>query len=197
MSNENKVSQLVTVITPTYNSENYIAETIESVLNQTYKHFEMIIVDDGSKDKTVKIIEQYLKKDDRLKMIRLKQNQGAAVARNTAINNANGRYLAFLDSDDLWLPEKLEKQLKFMQEKDVAFSFTKYVRMKENGELTKNISKAPETITYNDLLKHCVIGCLTVILDKEKIDTIQMENIRRRQDYALWLSITKKGIKAY
>lgn len=188
---------LVSIITPAYNAERFIGETIESVLKQTYPHWEMIIVDDKSTDRTVEIVESYVKQDSRIKLIQLEKNSGSAVARNTAMDNAKGRYLAFLDSDDLWMEEKLEKQLKFMQENDIAFSFTKYVRMKENGELTNAISKAPKRVGYHQLMKHCVIGCLTVMIDREKVGEERMVNIRTRQDYAFWLSLMKKGFDAY
>ncbi len=188
---------LVSVITPAYNAEQFIAETIESVQNQTYEHWEMIIVDDQSTDQTVPIIQQYEQLDERIKLVQLEENSGSAVARNTAMDHAQGRYLAFLDSDDCWLPEKLSKQIAFMQENDLAFTFTKYVRMTENGQETNGISAAPIKVGYDDLMKHCVIGCLTVVLDRDKIGDERMVNIRTRQDYAFWLAITKKGFYAY
>ncbi|SEQ77141.1 teichuronic acid biosynthesis glycosyltransferase TuaG [Piscibacillus halophilus] len=199
MDKEKQHSQtpLVSVITPTYNAEEHIEETIQSVLNQTYDNYEMVIVDDCSKDRTVEIVQSYAQQEPKIKLIQLETNQGAAVARNTAMNYAEGRFIAFLDSDDWWYPEKLEKQVAFMLDTGVAFSFTKYRRMKENGELTQNISKAPSEVVYTDLLKHCVIGCLTVMLDRDQIGHVQMKNIRRRQDYALWLTLTKEGYKAY
>ncbi|SFM27369.1 teichuronic acid biosynthesis glycosyltransferase TuaG [Gracilibacillus orientalis] len=197
--NEIKDQHLVSVITPTYNSETYIRETIESVQMQTYRNWEMIIVDDGSTDQTISIIEEYQKEDDRIRLILLEKNQGAAVARNTAIENAQGKYIAFLDSDDRWLPEKLERQLAFMQEHDYAFTYTGYNRVQVNDEgktLEKEV-QMPENATYKQLLKSCVIGCLTVMLDREKITDIRMPNIRSRQDYALWLHLTRRGYTAY
>lgn len=197
--NEIKDCNLVSVITPTYNSETYIQETIESVLQQTYPNWEMVIVDDGSSDQTIAIIEEYQKEDDRIRLIALEKNQGAAVARNTAIENAQGRYIAFLDSDDRWLPEKLERQLTFMQEHDYAFTYTGYKRVQVNDEghrIEKDV-KMPEAATYKQLLKSCVIGCLTVMLDRKKIPNIRMANIRSRQDYALWLNLTRRGYTAY
>src|SRR5699024_5296816 len=107
------------------------------------------------------------------------------------------RFIAFLDSDDLWLPEKLEKQIAFMLERDIAISFTEYARMREDGSLLKSNITAPETIDYKGLLRHCVIGCLTVMIDMEKTGHIQMKNLRARQDYVLWLSLTKRGFVAY
>src|SRR5699024_4969781 len=139
---------------------------------------EMIIVDDQSTDRTVEIVETYTKQDDRIKLIQLEKNSGSAVARNTAMDHAEGRYLALFDSDDLWTEEKLARQLKFMQEHNIAFSFTKYVRMTEDGKLTKAVSKAPKKVGYTQLMKHCVIGCLTVMVDREKIGEERMVNIR-------------------
>ncbi|WP_060678179.1 glycosyltransferase family 2 protein [Virgibacillus halodenitrificans] len=188
---------LVSVITPAYNAERFIRQTIESVLAQTYSNWEMIIVDDCSTDKTVEYINHYIKTDSRIKLFIQEKNRGSAIARNTAMNNAKGQYLAFLDSDDLWYPEKLEKQLHFMIQKNIAFSFTKYVRMTEEGVLKNTFSKTPESVGYNDLLKHCVIGCLTVMIDRNKTGHHSMVNIRTRQDYAYWLTLTKKGHLAY
>ncbi|MFC4025018.1 glycosyltransferase family 2 protein [Oceanobacillus longus] len=188
---------LISVITPSYNAEKFIGNTIESVLNQTYPTWEMVIVDDRSTDNTPSIVKEYMKRDNRIKLIILEENSGSAVARNTAMENAKGQYIAFLDSDDLWLPEKLDKQLQFMREKDIAFSFTKYVRILEDGTKTNAVSDAPESVNYDDLMKRCVIGCLTVMLDRDKIGDLKMVNIRTRQDYVYWLTITKNGFLAY
>ncbi|WP_249869266.1 glycosyltransferase family 2 protein [Oceanobacillus saliphilus] len=188
---------LISVITPSYNAEKFIGYTIESVLNQTYSNWEMVIVDDCSTDNTTSIVKEYMERDKRIKLFVLEENSGSAVARNTAMENAKGQYIAFLDSDDLWLPEKLEKQLSFMREKEIAFSFTKYVRILEDGTKTNAVSEAPESVNYDDLMKRCVIGCLTVMLDREKIGNLKMVNIRTRQDYVYWLTITKNGFLAY
>lgn len=188
---------LISVITPAYNAARFIGETIESVQKQTYPHWEMVIVDDCSTDETVRIVEEYMEKDPRIKLHVLEENSGSAIARNTAMELAKGRYIAFLDSDDRWLPEKLEKQLKFMEEKDIAFSFTTYVRMLEDGTQTEALSNTPEYVDYDDLMKRCVIGCLTVMLDRDKVGHEKMVNIRTRQDYVYWLTITKKGFLAY
>lgn len=196
MADVNK-NDLVSIITPTFNSEKYILETIESVKNQTYHNWEMIIVDDCSNDNTVSLIKNEIRKDHRIRLIQQKNNVGAAVARNTAIKNAKGKYMAFLDSDDLWHPRKLEVQLSFMKHKDIAFSFTEYEIINEDGSETGKIINVPEKIDYNGLLKNTIIGCLTVMLDTEKLGLVQMPNIRTRQDTALWLSILKKGITAY
>lgn len=190
-------NDLISVIIPTYNAEKYILETINSVKSQTYQNWEMIIVDDCSKDNTVEIIKKEAKNDSRIKLIQLSQNCGAAIARNTAIRNAKGKYIAFLDSDDLWYPEKLEKQVAFMQENDIAFSFTSYRIINEDGTETDKIINVPKEINYKGLLKNTIIGCLTVMLDVSKLGLVQMPNIRTRQDTALWLSILKRGHKAY
>ncbi|MFD1064450.1 glycosyltransferase family 2 protein [Oceanobacillus locisalsi] len=188
---------IISVITPTYNSERFIAETIESVQAQNFSEWEMNIVDDCSTDRTAEIVKSYAEKDNRIHLTVLTENQGSAISRNTAMDQAKGRYFAFLDSDDLWLPEKLEKQLAFMQDNGAAFSFTQYVRMNEDGTDTGAISTAPATVMYEDLMKRCVIGCLTVMLDRERIGERRMVNIRTRQDYAFWLEITKAGYFAY
>ena len=188
---------LISVITPAYNAAKFIGETIDSVIEQTYLNWEMIIVDDCSTDETVTIVKQYAKTDPRIRLIQLEENSGSAIARNTAMDHAKGDYIAFLDSDDLWYPDKLAKQLKFMQANNIAFSFTKYIRMREDGTLTGAVTKAPHTVEYEQLMKHCVIGCLTVMLDRRKIGHLRMVNIRTRQDYVYWLHITKRGIPAY
>ncbi|MGM7702931.1 glycosyltransferase family 2 protein [Pseudalkalibacillus sp. Hm43] len=191
--NEPKVS----VITPSYKSSKFIGDTISSVLNQTYKNWEMIIVDDCSPDNSVEVIEEYVQKDSRIKLHQLSENSGAAVARNTAIDMADGKYIAFLDSDDLWLPEKLEKQVRFMEENKSVFSFTEYRIMDEEGSPTDITVKIPKEMSYRDLLKRTVIGCLTVMVNIEETGKVQMPNIRARQDLALWLSILRRGYVAH
>ncbi|WP_420973542.1 glycosyltransferase family 2 protein [Bacillus thuringiensis] len=188
---------IVSIITPSYNASSFIKETIQSVQSQTYTNWEMIIIDDVSKDNTCELIKEEIKKDNRIRLIELQENCGAAIARNTGINNAKGKYIAFLDSDDLWLPEKLEKQLAFMQNNDIAFSFTGYQIMNQDGTLTDKIVHVPGKINYNGLLKNTIIGCLTVMLDIEKLGKVQMPNIRTRQDTATWLKILKQGHYAY
>ncbi|MDX5474070.1 MAG: glycosyltransferase [Bacillaceae bacterium] len=195
MSIVNETNPLVSIITPSYNSEAYIKDAIESVLAQTYTNWEMIIVDDCSTDNTVKIVNSY--NDKRIQLVKLDVNSGPAIARNTAIAKAAGRYLAFLDSDDQWLPKKLEKQLHFMQINNIGFSFSNYEKITESGNKTGNIVVAPTTIDYNRLLKDNVIGCLTVMLDRDIIGNVSMLNIRTRQDWVLWLVVTKRGFLAY
>ncbi|WP_439874595.1 glycosyltransferase family 2 protein [Bacillus mycoides] len=194
---EREFQPLVSIVTPSYNANSFIKKTIQSVQSQTYKNWEMIIIDDVSKDNTCELIKEESKKDNRIRLIELKENSGAAIARNTGINNARGKYVAFLDSDDLWLPEKLEKQLAFMQNNDIAFSFTGYQIMNQDGTLTDKVVHVPGKINYNGLLKNTIIGCLTVMLDIEKLGKIQMPNIRTRQDTATWLKILRQGHYAY
>lgn len=187
---------LVSIITPAYNAAAYIAETIESVLAQTYTNWEMLIVNDCSKDNTAEIVESYAKKDKRIKLINLKQNSGVAAARNTAIKNAKGRYIAFLDSDDLWKKEKLQKQIQFIQQNGYAFTFTSYEHFKEIKENIQNQVQIPKSLNYNQALKGNQIGCLTVMLDKKQIPNIHFTK-QKHEDYILWLNILKQGITAY
>jgi len=187
----------ISIITPLCNSEKYIAKTIESVLNQNYDNWEMIIVDDFSTDCSTNIVKKYSNNDPRIKLIKLQNNSGAAVARNIAIENSSGKYIAFLDSDDVWLPQKLEKQINFMQKNNYLFTFSYYGKIDEDDTSLNKIIKAPDVLNYKKLLTDCKIGCLTAIYDSENLGKIYMPLIRKRQDYGLWLKILKKGIKAY
>lgn len=188
---------LVSIITPVYKAEKFIRETIQSVQEQTYENWEMILVNDVSPDKSVDIINEEATRDSRIRLLHLEENSGAAIARNTAINAAKGKFIAFLDSDDYWHPEKLERQIQYMIERDLPFSFTAYEIMTEDGTKTGKIVRVPEQIDYEGLLRNTIIGCLTVVLDKEKIGKIEMVNIRTRQDLVLWLDILKRGHIAY
>ena len=188
---------MISIIMPSYKSERFISKTIESVLAQTYQNWQMIIVDDVSPDDSNEIIEEYCKKDSRIKLIKLEKNSGPAVARNRAIEEAKGKYIAFLDADDLWKPEKLEKQIKFMEEKNCALSYSAYETMSEEGELQNKYINPPLKISYQDLLKSNYIGCLTAIYDTQKIGKVYMPNISKRQDYGLWLKILRKTDFAY
>jgi teichuronic acid biosynthesis glycosyltransferase TuaG len=187
---------IVSIITPMYNSGNFIEDTITSVLDQTYPYWEMIIIDDCSTDKSVEIVKKYTKRDKRIKLIKLPRQHGPAMARNIGIKNAQGRFIAFLDSDDLWKPLKLEKQIKFMLENDIAFSFTAYDIIDEAGNYISTIS-VPEKVNYKSLLKRNVIGCLTAMYDTLKLGKIFMPNIEKRQDYGLWLRILKQIKEGY
>jgi teichuronic acid biosynthesis glycosyltransferase TuaG len=188
---------LISIITPVYKAEKYLGETIRSVKEQTYQNWELLLVNDQSPDNSRDLIISFAENDPRIRLIDLEENSGAAVARNTAINAAKGRYLAFLDSDDQWHPDKLEKQLEFMQKNDISFSFTGYEIIEQDGSKTGKIVQVPEKINYNQLLRNTIIGCLTVMLDRDKIQRVQMVNIRTRQDLVLWLDILKQGHIAY
>jgi len=181
---------LVSIITPSYNSLRFISQTIESVLSQTYKNWEMIIVDDVSPDNSNEIIEEYIKKDSRIKLIKLEKNSGPAVARNRAIEEAKGRYIAFLDADDLWHPNKLEKQIAFMNENNLSFTYSSYELIDEEGNDLGSF-KTKEKITYSEMLKTSSVGCLTAIYDTEKLGKVYMPLILKRQDYGLWLKLLK------
>ncbi|AXF56522.1 glycosyltransferase family 2 protein [Salicibibacter kimchii] len=196
MNMQNDARPLISIITPSYNSETYLPDAIRSVQAQTYTNWEMIITDDCSSDNTVVAIQPFLE-DDRITLIRLSENSGPGVARNTSIEAANGRFLAFLDADDQWLPEKLDKQLRFMQEGQIAFSFTPYRKVKKDGTDTGTIVSIPERIEYKKLLKQNVIGCLTVMLDRQMIGEVKMNPMRTRQDFALWLHLCRSGWTAY
>ncbi|MBC1850979.1 glycosyltransferase family 2 protein, partial [Listeria seeligeri] len=166
--------KLVSVIIPTYNREATIAKTISSILNQTYKSLEIIIVDDASNDKTVQIVQDLDKAQ--ISLFVLKQNIGAAEARNIALSKARGRFIAFLDSDDTWYPEKLARQLRFMEEHQAGFSFTAYERVV--ASTVKNIVQVPWRLAYNDLLRNTIINCSTVVIDRKRINHIKMPSIR-------------------
>jgi len=185
------MSGLVTIITPSYKSEKFISQTIESVLSQTYQNWEMIIVDDASPDNSNNIIEKYCQKDARIKLIKIEINSNPAVARNRAIKEAKGRYIAFLDADDLWKSKKLEKQLIFMRENDLAFTYSSYDLIDEDGRSLGTFTTI-ESINYKGMLKTSSVGCLTAIYDTNKLGKVYMPLIEKRQDYGLWLKILKK-----
>lgn len=189
--------ELVSIITANYNCEKFIDDTVTSVLNQTYQNWEMIIVDDESSDKSVEMIHKYVEKNSRIKLIQLKKNSGAAVARNRAIEAAKGRFIAFLDSDDLWTTDKLEKQISFMLNNNYDFTYTNYDLIDENSIRYGKTFIAKTESTYHDLLATCSIGCLTVIYDTKKLGKVYMPLILKRQDYGLWLKILKQIEKAY
>ncbi|WP_303815064.1 glycosyltransferase family 2 protein [Selenomonas ruminantium] len=191
------VKGLVSIITPTYNCGRFIGETIESVQKQTYTNWEMIIVDDCSTDDTKSVVEKYLQQDERIKYHCLAENSGAAVARTKAMELAAGQYMAFLDSDDLWMPDKLEKQLEFMQKNNYAFTCTSYQHMSEDGEMMPKILQAIPKTDYNRLLLDCPVGNSTVMYDVSRMGKFQVPNIRKRNDDALWLAMLKKESYIY
>ncbi|WP_437130560.1 glycosyltransferase family 2 protein [Peptostreptococcus russellii] len=188
---------LVSIITPVYNAEKFIRETIESVQNQTYTNWEMLLINDCSTDSSAEIIKEKAAEDSRIKYIELDKNSGAAITRNTGISKAQGRYIAFLDSDDIWKSDKLDKQLALIKEKDIGFCFTSYRYVMQDGVPTNKVARAPEKIDYNGLLKNTIIGCSTVLIDREVMGDFRMTNVRRGQDTATWLQLLKRTEYAY
>lgn len=186
------MKELISIITPTYNCGEFIAETIESVLKQTYKNWEMIIVDDCSTDNTNEIVNTYIAKDKRIKYYCLKKNSGAAIARTKAIDLAKGSYIAFLDSDDIWLPNKLEYQLFTMKKNNWNFTCTDYEQVDENGKKLNKVIKSVKKTDYNRLLLDCPVGNSTVMYNAKKLGKFTVPNIRKRNDDALWLQMLKK-----
>lgn len=179
---------LVSIITPTYISEDFISETINSIISQTYTNWELLITDDCSDDNTVEIVKKFIKRDNRIKLFELKENSGAGVARNNSIKHAKGRYIAFCDSDDKWLPNKLKIQLEFMESENLYFTYSSYYRILEDGK-RRGVVTAPLFLTYSMLLRNNYVGCLTAIYNCDKLGKIYMSEIRKRQDWTLWLKI--------
>jgi glycosyltransferase involved in cell wall biosynthesis len=188
---------LVSVITACYNSERHISETINSVINQTYQNWELLLVDDCSIDNTIALIEELQKTDKRIKLVQLKENSGAAVTRNTAIKEAKGTFIAFLDSDDKWLPKKLEMQLEFMISNNYNLTHTAYELIDNLGNILNKTITPAKILSYNDMLYSNKIGCLTAMYNQSELGKIHMPLLRKRQDYGLWLKILKTGEKAY
>lgn len=188
---------LVSIITPVYKCEDYIARTLNSVLAQTYPEWEMLLVDDCSPDGSADIIRSYVEKDPRFKYIKLENNSGAAIARNVGLECAKGRYIAYLDADDIWLPKKLERQIHFMEEHDVQFSCCDYEKIEADDTPLNKVVHMPKTITYNQLLSNTIIQTVGVIVDLEKVDRklLVMPNVRRGQDSATWLQMLRNGVK--
>lgn len=185
------MSELVSIVMPNYNCGKFVEETISSVLAQTYKNWELLFVDDCSTDDSLKIVSGF--QDDRIRIFKNEKNSGAAVSRNYALREAKGRWIAFLDSDDLWEPEKLEKQLAFMQNNGYHFSYTNYIEVAEDGSLLGRAVSGPKKITQRRQFDYCWQGCLTVMYDAETVGFIQIEDIKKNNDYAIWLKVCKKA----
>ncbi len=182
---------LVSIITPSYNTAQYIGETIRSVQAQTYTNWELIIVDDCSTDNTDEIIGEYLT-DTRIRYLKNPQNSGAAISRNYALREAKGKWIAFLDSDDVWLPEKLEKQLAFMVKNDYKFTYTDY-RICLNGEWMPYINTGPKVVTKRKLYNYCYFSTITVMYDREFVGLVQIADLKKNNDYAMWFEVIKKS----
>ena len=181
-----------------YNSEKWIKETINCVINQTCKDWELLITDDCSTDNSVSVIREEMKKDDRIKLFTLETNQGAGKARNNSLEHASGRYISYLDSDDLWVETKLEHQLEYMKNKGIVMCYTDYDIVNENGELRKTVS-VPAKVTYDSYLKRPITCTHSIMFDLDKVDRalLKMPDIRRGQDGATWLQVLKTGITGY
>ncbi len=194
------MNDLVSIIVPVYNVEKYIRDTISSVLAQTYENWELLLVEDGSRDGTVDIVKQMMEEEPKaqIRLLRLPENVGAAKARNKGLEAARGRFITYLDSDDLWEPEKLERQLAFLEEKEAAFVFTGYEFADETGKGTGKIVTVPETITYKQALGNTTIFTSTVMFDTEKIPKGELEMpCVKSEDTALWFRVLRSGRVAY
>ena len=192
------IDNLVTIITPSYNSSQYISDTILSVIRQTYKNWEMIIVDDSSTDNSVQVVEKIISNETKISMIRLTKNVGSAQSRNTALEVSNGRFIAFLDSDDIWHPDKLEKQVEFMLKRKAPISFTSYELIDENGESKNHVIYSVEKLNQLDYLKNTIIGFSTSMIDTKYTGRkFRFIDIRTRQDTSLWISLLGEGYVAY
>ncbi len=189
----------ISIITPVYNCEKLIEKTIECVLNQTYKNWEWLLVDDCSPDDSAIIIKKYAKNDNRIKYFKLSENSGAAVARNKALAESTGRFVAYLDADDLWKNDKLEKQVKFMLENQYSFTCTDYEKITETGNSLNKIIKIPKKVDYNLFLRNTIIQTVGVMVDTKLTgkELLKMPNIRRRQDAATWCQLLKNGHDCY
>jgi teichuronic acid biosynthesis glycosyltransferase TuaG len=187
----------VSIITPLFNGAAFIGQAVGSVVNQTFPDWEMIIVDDGSSDHPETVLAPFLERDKRIRLIRMDHNVGAAEARNVALEAAKGDFVAFLDGDDLWQPLKLERQLSLMKENEWAFSFTSYEIIRQDGQPSGKIIRAPRDMDYPRYLKNTVIGCLTVMIDRRKTGPFKMHSIPTSHDMALWLELMKRGFNAH
>lgn len=186
-------STFVSIIMPSYKCGNFIEESIKSVQAQTYQEWELIIVDDCSDDNTLRKVKKIQLKDERIHLFQNRINLGAAISRNNALREAKGRWIAFLDSDDLWGPTKLEKQIKFMEENDYAFSYHEYVEIDElDNELGVHVSGKAHVGKF-DMFSCCWPGCLSVMYDASKIGLIQINDIKKNNDTAMWLKVIRKA----
>jgi teichuronic acid biosynthesis glycosyltransferase TuaG len=187
----------VSIITPIYNSEEFIVDTIESVISQSYKNWELIIIDDCSTDNSLQLIQKYIDLDERISLFINKENSGAAVSRNLGLKKSSGNFICFIDSDDLWNPLKLETQLNFMLNNNFAISFTSYNLIDENGNSLNKVINSIKEINYEGYLKNTIIGMSTSMIDTEKTGVFEFVNIRTRQDTYLWITLLKRGLSAH
>lgn len=186
---------LVSIIMPSYQTADFILESIKSVQEQTYQNWELLIIDDCSKDQTEQIVLEHIEKtqEKRIRFLKNEKNSGAAISRNYGLREAKGRFIAFLDSDDLWEPNKLEKQIRFMCEYNYGFTYTNYQEIDEQSEPLGVLITGPKHISKQGMLRYCWPGCLTVMYDREKIGLIQIPDIRKNNDYAMWVHVIQKS----
>lgn len=187
---------LVSIIMPVYNCKDFIGITLDSVIAQTYQNWELIIVDDCSTDNTADVIASYADKEPRIRYYKLSTNSGAAISRNTAVDQAKGKYLAFLDSDDVWFPEKLKRQINFMRQNGYTFTCTSYIKIDDKGNYLNRTIRAKAVSDYDAILKRNP-GNSTVIYDAEVLGKFKIPNIRKRNDYVMWLQVIKKAKNLY
>ena len=183
---------VVTAVMPSYNCEQFIADSIASVISQTFERWELLIVDDASSDATAQLAEQYARLDRRIRLIRQTTNSGAAHARNIAMNQARGEFIAFIDSDDIWHPHKLEKQLAAMERHRADISYTAYVR-RLDGNTDGGLVNVPSSVSYHTMLRRCLIGVSTAMMRTSTCGTVKMPVVRRRADHAYWLALLRDG----
>lgn len=188
---------LVSVITPAYNAARFLEDTLRSVAEQTFGGWEMLVVDNGSTDATPEIVRRWAADDPRIRLLSETSRRGPAPARNLALRQARGRYVAFLDSDDLWLPHKLEVQIEFMRARGSAFTFAAHSYIDESGRPTGRTIAAPQRVDYRALLKNTIIGCLTVMLDRTRTGPLEMPDLPQHEDLVLWLRLLKSGLVAH
>ena len=181
---------LVSIVMPCFNTAQYIGDSIRSVINQTYDNWELLIVDDCSTDDSIFIIKEF--KEPRIKLFQNEKNSGAAVSRNYALREAKGRWIAFLDSDDVWSNEKLEKQLEFMNDNQYSFTYTDY-RICENGKWLPYINTGPDKVNKRVMFNYCYFSTITVMYQREKVGLIQIPDLKKNNDYAMWLRVIEKS----
>ena len=186
------MNSLVSIITPCFNSEKYVSQAVQSVISQTHQNWELLLIDDCSSDATYSIISNFASQDVRIKAFKLDKNSGAGVARNFAIQQASGNYIAFLDADDLWKPEKLEKQLSFMETQNIPLTFSFYETIDKAGNLRNESITTPSKVTYKQLYYCNWIGNLTGIYSVEFFGKMPISSIKKRQDWMMWLQIVKQ-----
>lgn len=184
------MGDLVSIIMPSYNTAQYISDSIKSIQAQSYNNWELIIVDDCSTDNSIEIIREF--NDPRIILLQNEKNSGAAISRNFALRKAKGKWIAFLDSDDTWMPDKLEKQIKFMESNNYAFTFTDY-RICLNGEWMPYINTGPMVVTKKKMYDYCYLSTITVMYEREKIGLIQIADLKKNNDYAMWLQAIEKS----